>query len=894
MDSRIAFRFAVRLPFQYDPVQYVQWACLALMAMVATSLSVQAEPPQPDTLEFFQQQVEPLLKSACYECHSHATGEANGKLMVDSMAALIDGGTRGAAVKPGHPEESWLWKALTYDDTELQMPPDGKLPAEQIELLRVWIAAGAVSPKSDSVAKKAMSTAEIAENHWSYQLPKPTFAGAAGAMNAHIDAIIQSKLADGGLGLSPPADRGTLLRRLYYDLSGLPPTSAQVSHFVDSPLGPESLIRDVVDQLLASPRFGERWARYWMDLARYADTKGYVFQENREYPEAYRYRDWLVTAFNDDMPYAEFIQKQLAADLNPKADPADLPALGFLTLGRRFLNNKNDIIDDRMDVVSRGLMGMTLACARCHDHKYDPVTQADYYALYGVFLNTDEPGGEPFAHRMVDTAEDRKSFILIRGSPGNRGAQVERRFVSFMSPEGAQFDAPGSGRAQLAARIVDAKNPLTARVFVNRVWMRLMGASLTESPSDFGARCPPPLLQELLDQLAVDFIASGWSTKELIRGIVLSQVYQQQSLHRETAAAIDPANTLYWRANRRRRDFESLRDALLAATGELDTTMQGKAEKIHELPFSRRRSVYAYIDRQNLPSVFRSFDFASPDSHSPARPYTSVPQQGLYLMNSDFLAELASKLGLRTQQAIATEDVAPALQQLFASVLGRMPDEKELSLLTQFIDSNSAGTEQHLSEHSFPERWICGYGKFNADAKALSEFQRLPKFTGTSWQGEQGPPDPNLGWCILNREGGHPGNDLNFAVVRRWTAPRDGKLRISGQLKHESKDGDGVRSTILVDGVHELGQWTAAGSESKTETSLMMVQAGQTIDFITDCIGGSSHDSFRWQVRLRYQDGNRETFQSEKELPTPPKPPLDRWQQLAQALLASNEFAFVD
>ena len=181
------------------------------------------------------------------------------------------------------------------------------------------------------------------------------------------------------------------------------------------------LIRETVDQLLASPHFGERWARYWMDLARYADTKGYVFQESREYPEAFRYRDWLITAFNEDLPYTAFIQKQLAADLVPKAAPADLPALGFLTLGRRFLNNKNDIIDDRLDVVSRGLMGMTLACARCHDHKYDPVTQADYYALYGVFLNTEEPGGEPFAHRMVDTKEDRKSFILVRGSPGNRG-----------------------------------------------------------------------------------------------------------------------------------------------------------------------------------------------------------------------------------------------------------------------------------------------------------------------------------------------------------------------------------------------------------------------------------------------------------------------------------------
>ncbi len=885
MDLRLAFSIGLRRNVELSLVA-------AFMTLCAFNCAL-AEPPKPDSLEFFQQQVEPLLKSACYECHSHAAGEANGKLMVDSLTALNDGGTRGPAIRPGQPEESWLWKAVTYSDPELQMPPDGKLADDQVELLRIWIAAGAVAPKSEPMAKATTNAEEIAANHWAYQPPQPIFAGGAGTTSAHIDAIVRAKLSEKGLDLSPAADRELLLRRLYFDLSGLPPSREQIEQFINDPRGDNALLGETVDQLLASPRFGERWARYWMDLARYADTKGYVFQENREYPEAYRYRDWLVTALNNDLPYTEFIQKQLAADLGPKADPVDLPALGFLTLGRRFLNNKNDIIDDRLDVVSRGLMGMTLACARCHDHKYDPVTQADYYALYGVFLNTDEPGGEPFAHRMVDANEDRKSFILIRGSPRNRGEQVERRFVSFMSPDASKFDAAGSGRLQLAAKIVDDQNPLTARVLANRVWLRLMGASLTESPSDFGARCPPPVLQPLLDQLAVDFIASGWSMKELIRGIVLSQVYQQQSVHRDTAAEVDPANALYWRTNRRRRDFESLRDALLMTAGELDATMHGKAEKIHEQPFSHRRTVYAYIDRQNLPSVFRSFDFASPDSHSPLRQYTSVPQQGLYLMNSDFVAELAGKLGSRIETISTALGTEAALNQLFAEVLGRAPNAEETTLFSNFIAGKRESSEQ-LAERSLPERWICGYGKFNAETKLLSEFQRLPKFTGTSWQGVQGPPDPNLGWCILNRDGGHPGNDLNFAVVRRWIAPRDGKVRISGQLKHESKEGDGVRATILVDGAHELGQWTAANSEAKTETSLMMVQAGQTVDFVTDCISSPSHDSFRWQVRLRYQDGSRESFQSDKELPAPPKQPLNDWQQLAQALLVSNEFAFVD
>jgi Protein of unknown function (DUF1549)/Protein of unknown function (DUF1553)/Planctomycete cytochrome C len=627
---------------------------IALVAGICSTLR-SADPPA-DSIEFYQQKVEPLLKSACYECHSHAAGEASGKLMVDSLAALTDGGTRGAAIQAGKPELSLILNAVSYADAELQMPPDGQLPAEQIEVLRTWIAAGAIAPKSESPAatSQKMSPEQIAASHWAYQFPKSfpvaEVPAASGPSRSIIDTIVQAKLTTVGLQVSLQADRATLLRRLHFDLTGLPPSAEEIESFSSDPVGDDEVIAATVDRLLMSPHFGERWARYWMDVSRYADTKGYVFTEDRQYPEAYRYRDWLVEAFNSDMPYSEFVRKQLAADIDPTATEKDLPALGFLTLGRRFLNNKQDIIDDRLDVVSRGLMGMTLACARCHDHKYDPVSQADYYALYGVFLNTDEPGGEPFPHRLVDSKEDRKSHILLRGNPGSRGDEVPRRFVSFLSPNAAAFDAVGSGRAQLAARIVDPQNPLTARVIANRIWMRLMGASLVESPSDFGTRCPAPVQQALLDQLAVDLIRGGWSVKRLVRAITLSSVYQQRSLHRDDAAEVDPTNALYWRANRRRRDFESLRDSLLSVTGQLDTAVYGKSEKITERPFPHRRSVYAYIDRQNLPNLFRSFDFASPDTHNPARPYTSVPQQSLFLLNSDLVAELATERSERCQQ----------------------------------------------------------------------------------------------------------------------------------------------------------------------------------------------------------------------------------------------------
>ncbi len=856
----------------------------------------------PDSVEFYQQHIQPLLAATCYECHSHESGESNGLLMVDSGAALRAGGSHGPAVVPGKPEESWLYRALQYDGSDLQMPPDSKLPDEKISLVKIWIEAGAVAPESQWDAEYAARTAAGVNGaeHWAYQPPRRSVAGDVSAGSHAIDEILKRRLLENGLDFSPPADRATLVTRLHHDLIGLPPSFEQVQNFVNDPRPDEAVIATTVDELLASPHFGERWARHWMDLARYADTKGYVFQEDREYPEAYRYRDWLVASLNRDLPYAEFVRAQLAADLIPGGE-ADLPALGFLTLGRRFLNNRHDIIDDRLDVITRGLMGMTLACARCHDHKYDPVSQADYYALFGVFLNTDEPGGEPFAHRLVDSTEVRESRILIRGNPGNHGDAVERRFVTFLAPEGLPFGS-GSGRLELAERITEPSNPLTARVLVNRVWMHLMGESLTESPSDLGTRCPPPRHQDLLDQMAVEFNEDGGSIKGLIRRIMTSQAYAQSSIARETGEAVDPANQLYWRANRKRRDLETLRDRLLAASGELDRTLGGKAVKIEQAPFPPRRTIYAYLDRQNLPGFFRNFDMASLDAHSPSRPRTSVPQQGLFLLNSGFIARQASVLGRQVSEIAGREGNAAAIRWLTRQTLARDPSDAELSLMNQFLESP-------VSPTTVSERWLCGYGPFDPATQRLGGFERLPNFVDGRWHGADGLPDGKLGWAMLSPQGGHAGNDLNHAVVRRWVAPEDGTVRISGTLKHDAQEGDGVRATLLLDGgqpplVGEvdvaaassppLGQWTAHHSETKTQAEGIAVRAGQTLDFVTDCQTGPGHDSFTWTVRIRYDGPPKRVFESEKEQPTPLPEPLDSWALLAQALLASNEFAFVD
>ncbi|GIW98892.1 MAG: hypothetical protein KatS3mg111_2225 [Pirellulaceae bacterium] len=653
---------------------------------------------------FFDRFIAPALKQHCWDCHSHEAGEASGGLVLDSLAGLKQGGSRGAVIDTAAPDQSLLLRAIGYQDSELQMPPDGPLPAELVERFRQWAVAGypVSEPWKQSpqpTPGEAVSSETLAANHWAYQPPVDRVAAARrhlqqlgtvdleSQLRSGIDVLVLEKLIDNGLQFSAPASRSVLLRRLSYVLLGLPPE--EVMGRIDGDSLAAMDWEALVDRMLASPRFGERWARHWMDVARYADNKGYVFQEDREYPEAYRYRDWLIDAFNQDLPFDAMVKYQLAADQVPDGQ-SHLAAQGFLTLGRRFLNNKFDITDDRLDVVTRGLMGMTLTCARCHDHKYDPITQADYYALAGVFFNSQEPGGEPFAHRLVDAEKMQPAFILLRGSPGARGPQVPRRFVRFLAPDAPDFPDEASGRRQLAEHIVAPDNPLTARVLANRVWMHLTGAPLVDTPSDFGLRCPPPVQLPLLDHLAIYLVENGWSIKRLVRYIVTSRTFAQASEKRPEAVAVDPENRLWWRMPRQRLDFEAFRDTLLSRSGLLDRSMGGPSVRIDSMPYAPRRTLYAYIDRQNLPSLFRTFDMAGPDTHAPQRPRTSVPQQGLYMLNSPMVLDLAAKLGQRFRTMAEQQDTVVAIEGLFQQVLGRRPEGEELVWLIQFIQSDAS------------------------------------------------------------------------------------------------------------------------------------------------------------------------------------------------------------
>ncbi len=605
---------------------------------------------------------------------------------------MLAGGTSGPAVTPGDAETSLLIKAVRHTDEDLQMPPEDKLSEEAIRPLSEWINLGAPWP-DDAVIAAGDGAADAWQAHWAFQpLKQPALPAVKQAdwPRAPLDAFVLAKLEATGLTPSPPADRRTLIRRASYDLTGLPPTPEEVDAFVKDP-DPRAFDR-VIEQLLASPHYGERWARHWLDVARYADTKGYVFTADRAYPNAYRYRDWVVQAFNRDMPYDQFLIAQIAADRLGGDDPSQLAAMGFLTVGRRFLNNQHDIIDDRIDVLTRGTMALTVSCARCHDHKYDPIPTEDYYSLYGVMASSIEPDQPAEYMTLADKEQPVNPHVFVRGSSGNPGRAVPRQFLALLSGNNRQPFVDGSGRLELARAIASADNPLTPRVIANRIWQQYIDQPLVDTPSDFGVRSKQPTHPQMLDYLAASLVNDGWSLKNLARTILRSATYQQASFDRPECRAVDSENALVWRMNRKRLDFEGLRNALLAVSGQLEPALGGPATSLTAVPWPRRRTLYGSIDRQNLPNLFRTFDFASPDTHSPQRFQTTVPQQALYLMNSPFLGDQVRALAARAEQRAVADEERGRIKALYRLVLGRAPDQRELALGQAFL-ANEATRE---------------------------------------------------------------------------------------------------------------------------------------------------------------------------------------------------------
>ncbi|MEQ9410620.1 MAG: PSD1 and planctomycete cytochrome C domain-containing protein [Fuerstiella sp.] len=865
---------------------------LPLRALIAVAVAAGCTGGFADEQEdFFERQIRPLLAEHCVSCHGPDKQE--GDLRLDSRQQVLQGSADVAAlVVPGNPQDSRLLQVILYDENDVQMPPRASLPQARIAMVKHWIESGAFWPAEHSFGQAKAVDPEAWRRHWAFQpivdAPPPDH----GSSDSHpIDAFVRDRLKQLQLEPSPMADGRTLARRLSYAITGLPPQldDLRAAEAINSDSERDRWLSSYTDQLLASPQFGERWARYWLDISRYADTKGYVFTDGREYANAWQFRQWVIRSLNDDMPYDEFLRWQIAGDRMAHMTEADkLAAMGFLTLGRRFLNNKHDIIDDRIDVLTRGTMALTVTCARCHDHKFDPIPTADYYSLYGVFDSSDEPLNGPSTLRLSDREQPREPVIFVRGSPGNRGERVTRHFLTALSDGEPQPFTDGSGRLELANKIASADNPLTARVAVNRIWMRLFGTGLVDSPSDFGVRTPPPSHPELLDHLAAFFIRNNWSRKAVIRYIVTSQTWRQSSQPRPDAAKLDPENRLLTRSPRRRLDFEAFRDSLLSAAGTLDTTVGGTSVDITARPYSTRRTVYARIDRQNLPGLFRTFDFASPDNHAPRRFETTVPQQALFQLNSPFVMEQARHIGRRASKQSGPD----AITSVYLDVLQRTPRPDELQVATSFLQDAAAAAPS--SNQGFG--WQYGWGEISEQKSSVLQFQRLPVFHENRWGGGTELPDPQLGWCMLTATGGHAGGDRKHCTIRRWVADQDSLIRIDSRLKHANSDGDGVTGLIIAPNgllasaqVHNQSQPIPAAEVS--------VVAGDTIDFVIDCGANESHDSFEWRITIQQSVDGRKVrdWQSDREFSgAQPAERLQPLEQLAQTLLLTNEFMFVD
>jgi hypothetical protein len=665
-----------------------------------------------ESSDFFERKIRPVLVEHCFECHATDSEVVQGGLRLDDPALMRRGGDSGIAVLPGQPEKSLLLAAMRYEDIE--MPPAGPLDQQIIADFETWIAQGAHDPRdqiaSTSSAKEQINWSE-ARNAWAFQTPQrhqpPPVSDRHWASN-DIDRFIQAKLEQSGLTPNPTADRSTYIFRLTFDLTGLPPSPETAQAFLRDPY-PQAKQR-LADQLLSSPQHAERWTRMWLDVARYAEDQAHKVGNNGSltYPNAYRYRDWVIDALTKDMPYDEFIRQQLAADLlYPDNSDAHL-ALGFLGLGPKYYRRNSpevmaDEWEDRVDTVCRGLLGLTVACARCHDHKYDPIPTADYYALAGVFASTtmfNRPlpdaatGNDGQAKKPEDAVHivrDGKATnlnVMIRGDVNKLGKSAPRRFLTILSPAPRPLETK-SGRGDLANAIVDQSNPLTARVIVNRVWREFFGTGLVDTPSNFGTLGSKPTHPQLLDDLAVRFMENDWSLKWLQREIVLSSTYGQSSDVNQKSVAIDPENRLLWRVPRRRMSIEAYRDAVLAVSGQLDQQVGGTSLQPDD-PKSQRRTVYSEISRMDLNPMLARFDFPDPNNHSAGRFETTTPLQKLFLLNSPFLVRHSDALAERLAEQGGSH--RSRIVHAYWLLYGRPPNDREISLGEAFVQAGDAAT----------------------------------------------------------------------------------------------------------------------------------------------------------------------------------------------------------
>ena len=766
-------------------------ARLLLLAAICLLLApaVRAADPPQEAIAFFEQKIRPILVDHCYECHSVESTKIKSGLLLDSRDSLLKGGDTGPAIVPGDPEKSLLIIAVRRTNKDLQMPPKQKLTSTQIADLEAWVKMGAHDPRKGSptkVAAKYGMSLEDGRKFWSFQPvkdpPIPAVKNASWPRTS-IDAFILSGLEKAGIAPAPAADKRTLYRRASFDLTGLPPTPAEMDAFLadDSPHAFEK----VIGRLLESPRYGERWGRHWLDVVRYADTCGNA--SDYPVPQAHKYRDWVIRAFNRDLRYDQFLREQIAGDLIGGGTEAErrerVIATGYLAIARRFggdrMGEHHLTIEDTIDNVGRAVLGCSISCARCHDHKFDPFTSNDYYGLYGIFASTRYPfpgaevgraqedfvplispaeieailkphrekvaaiaaevkqleAAEAEAKKAPDGADkaarvsaatmklvearkkhaavqaeapaidnayavvDAKSAnarIHLRGDPKRLGDEVPRHFPAVLGGHELPKNSATSGRLQLAEWLTDPKNPLTARVMVNRIWQHHFGKGIVPTPNDFGKQGRAPTHPELLDFLATRFIKSGWSVKAMHKLILLSRTWQLASTNFEASAKLDPNNDLYWTHDRLRLDAESIRDTLLFVSGDLDESSAGPHPFpparswgfTQHNPFvaqyeTRRRSIYLMQQRIRKNRYLAMFDGADPSSSTGARLESTTPLQALFLMNDPLAHRAATKFAERI--IAAGTDEGSRIQLAHKVALNRSADSDEEKTCVEFL-----------------------------------------------------------------------------------------------------------------------------------------------------------------------------------------------------------------
>jgi hypothetical protein len=802
----------------------------ALISIALSSGLLCAAPPAEEkdptaadnqAAELFETKILPVLVENCYQCHSQRGESIEGGLELDSPSGMSRGGDSGPMFRAHHADQSRLLQMLRHEDDASPMPPEEKLSDDVIAAFEEWIRLGAADSRDESGPTAKEQRLTKAKRHWAFQPPQsgatPQIKDSSWPRDPLIDNFVLARIEAEGMTPAADANHQTLVRRLYYDLVGLPPSPQEINALVASE-SPDAL-GNLVDRLLDSPQFGERWGRHWLDVVRFAESSGMEF--NFTYPHAWPYRNYVIDSLNADKPFDLFLREQIAGDLLPGEEnepPAAAEtrriAPSMLAFGPKRHNSSGtefrmDIADDQIDVVFKSTLAMTVSCARCHDHKFDPIPTRDYYALTGIFLSTEplygtikqkysntptdllpigtdaqalhsaaeeydkkipeaektlaakreelkkatekaatslkeevtklesgleelkknRPPRPQYAMSVRDRSKPEDAKLAIRGDFRNRGEVVPRGFLSAVNVPGEwPIESAHSGRLELARWITRANNPLTARVMVNRIWAHLFGRGIVPTVDNFGVIGKPPTHPQLLDTLALRFTEDGWSVKRMIRTIVLSRAYQLSSHVDEKNMAIDPDNRLLWRASPRRLEAETIRDAMLTVSGQLDlqrpvgSTVTGLGDKLVRSiptekiqPASNHRSVYLPVVRDYVPELFDLFDFPSPSLVSGQRAVTNVPSQALYLRNSAFVAEQARLAAERLLASKEATDDAARVTLAMRWALGRTPTDAEGRAALQLVGDvkksatkNISGSTESAASHDgvvSPDAW---------------------------------------------------------------------------------------------------------------------------------------------------------------------------------------------